>query len=101
MKLIFTGKRRGCTYGCIYKVGDDLRQDTIVLQLVRVMATIWANHSLDLRLITFRVMPTGQRKGLIELVPDCRTLREIQTELSEIDNILLTTIPHGEEGQFV
>lgn len=60
-------------------MGDDLRQDAIVLQLVRVMNDIWLNHQLDLRMILFRCLPTGVRRGLIELVPDCCTLREIQT----------------------
>jgi phosphatidylinositol-4-phosphate 3-kinase len=77
MKIRIKGRKTD--YGVIYKVGDDLRQDAIVLQLVRLMNNIWLEQQLDLRMITFRCLPTGNRKGLIELVPDCCTLREIQT----------------------
>lgn len=42
------------------------------------MNNIWLEQQLDLRMVTFRCLPTGNRKGLIELVPDCCTLREIQ-----------------------
>ncbi|KAH7732178.1 phosphatidylinositol 3-and 4-kinase [Aphelenchoides avenae] len=76
MKIRFKGRR--ADFGIIYKAGDDLRQDAIVLQLVRVMNNIWLEQQLDLRMVTFRCLPTGNRKGLIELVPDCSTLREIQ-----------------------
>ncbi|KAI1732417.1 phosphatidylinositol 3- and 4-kinase domain-containing protein [Ditylenchus destructor] len=75
IKIIVGGRKND--YGIIFKVGDDLRQDAIVLQLVRVMNDIWLNHNLDLRMKTFRCLPTGLNKGIIELVPDCNTLREI------------------------
>uniref|UniRef100_A0A183BMI9 Phosphatidylinositol-4-phosphate 3-kinase n=1 Tax=Globodera pallida TaxID=36090 RepID=A0A183BMI9_GLOPA len=76
IKLIINGKRG--QFGIIYKAGDDLRQDSVVLQLVRAMNDIWLSEQLDLRMVLFRCMPTGSKKGLIELVPNCKTLREIQ-----------------------
>uniref|UniRef100_F1KQX4 Phosphatidylinositol-4-phosphate 3-kinase C2 domain-containing subunit alpha n=2 Tax=Ascaris TaxID=6251 RepID=F1KQX4_ASCSU len=77
MKISFRGLKS--TYGVLYKVGDDMRQDALVLQLVKVMNDIWLSQELDLRMIIFRCMPVGYKKGMIELVPDCRTLREIQS----------------------
>ncbi|VDM25693.1 unnamed protein product [Toxocara canis] len=77
MKICFRGLKS--TYGVLYKVGDDMRQDALVLQLVKVMNDIWLSQELDLRMIIFRCMPVGYKKGMIELVPDCRTLREIQS----------------------
>nr|CAD2181052.1 unnamed protein product [Meloidogyne enterolobii] len=79
IKMVFKGKRN--SFGIIYKAGDDLRQDAVVTQLVRVMNDIWLSEQLDLRIISFRCMPTGKDKGLIELVPDCRTIKEIQEEM--------------------
>ncbi|KAL3119766.1 hypothetical protein niasHT_006456 [Heterodera trifolii] len=77
IKLIINGKRG--KFGVIYKAGDDLRQDAVVLQLVRAMNDIWLSVQLDLRMVLFRCLPTGSKKGLmIELVPSCKTLREIQ-----------------------
>lgn len=44
------------------------------------MDKIWLRAGLDLRLITYRVLSTGEDQGLIELVKDSSTLRQIQTE---------------------
>lgn len=43
------------------------------------MNDIWLAHKIDLRMIIFRCLPTGLKKGMIELVLNCSTLREIQT----------------------
>uniref|UniRef100_A0A7E4W115 Phosphatidylinositol-4-phosphate 3-kinase n=1 Tax=Panagrellus redivivus TaxID=6233 RepID=A0A7E4W115_PANRE len=80
LRVEFVGQRS--TYGIIYKVGDDIRQDAMVLQLIDVMNDIWLRENLDLRMLTYRVMSIGTESGIIELVNDCRTLREIQTELN-------------------
>lgn len=76
LRLVFRGDLTD--YSVIFKAGDDLRQDAIVLQLVGIMDDIWHRSGLDLRLILFRCLPLGTRKGFIELVPACRTLREVQ-----------------------
>ncbi|CAD5215934.1 unnamed protein product [Bursaphelenchus okinawaensis] len=76
LRLAFKGET--IDYSVIFKAGDDLRQDAIVLQLVSIMDDIWHRNGLDLRLILFRCLPMGAQKGFIELVPSCRTLREIQ-----------------------
>ncbi|VDK58696.1 unnamed protein product [Anisakis simplex] len=77
IKICFKGLKT--TYSVLYKIGDDMRQDALVLQLVKVMNDIWLSEELDLRMIIFRCMPVGVKKGMIELVPDCQTLREIQS----------------------
>lgn len=54
---------------CIYKKGDDLRQDQLVLQMFRLMDRIFRKENLDLRLITYRVVATGRDDGLVEFIP--------------------------------
>lgn len=44
------------------------------------MDKIWLRAGLDLRLITYRVLSTGEDQGLVELVTESSTLRQIQTE---------------------
>lgn len=57
-----------------------MRQDAFVMKMVNDMDRIWRMNNLDLRMITFRVMPVGFKKGMGELVNNCATLLEIQKE---------------------
>ena len=58
----------------MFKVGDDLRQDLLTLQLLRIMDKLWRAEGLDLFLTTFLCLPTGPDEGFIELV-EAETLR--------------------------
>ncbi|XP_045533800.1 phosphatidylinositol 4-phosphate 3-kinase C2 domain-containing subunit alpha [Papilio machaon] len=64
----------------MFKVGDDLRQDSLVLQVIKVMDTLWLKAGLDLRIVTFQALPTSNQRGMIEIVSEAETLRAIQTE---------------------
>jgi len=62
----------------IYKVGDDLRQDQLTIQMIRIMDKMWLKDGLDLKILTFGCVPTGDLEGMVELVTEAETLREIQ-----------------------
>ncbi|KPJ17846.1 Phosphatidylinositol-4-phosphate 3-kinase C2 domain-containing subunit alpha [Papilio machaon] len=47
----------------LVKVGDDLRQDALVLQVIKVMDTLWLKAGLDLRIVTFQALPTSNQRG--------------------------------------
>jgi hypothetical protein len=47
----------------IYKVGDDLQQDMLTLQMVRLMDKLWLTEGLDLKMVSFVCVPTGKKKG--------------------------------------
>ena len=49
----------------MFKSGDDLRQDSFVLQMVEVMNRIWLLSGQDYRIITFNVVTTGDRQGKV------------------------------------
>lgn len=45
------------------QVGDDLRQDILVLQMIKVMEKIWLRAGLDLKLVMYDCVATGQDHG--------------------------------------
>ena len=59
----------------LFKKGDDLRQDQLTLQVLGVMEQLWLAEGLNLGMLPYRVMSTGERVGLIQVVPDCKTVR--------------------------
>lgn len=62
----------------IFKNGDDLRQDMLVLQVLEVMDNIWKAANIDCCLNPYAVLPMGEMIGIIEVVPNCKTIFEIQ-----------------------
>ncbi|KAG2468265.1 phosphatidylinositol 4-phosphate 3-kinase C2 domain-containing subunit beta [Polypterus senegalus] len=64
----------------IFKSGDDLRQDMLTLQIIRVMNKIWLQEGLNMRMVNFRCFSTGRGRGMVEMIPNAETLRKIQVE---------------------
>ncbi|NXI84998.1 P3C2B kinase, partial [Rhipidura dahli] len=64
----------------IFKCGDDLRQDMLTLQMIRIMNKIWVQEGLDMRMVIFRCFSTGRGRGMVEMIPNAETLRKIQVE---------------------
>ncbi|KAI1231018.1 hypothetical protein IHE44_0008458 [Lamprotornis superbus] len=60
--------------------GDDLRQDMLTLQMIRIMNKIWVQEGLDMRMVIFRCFSTGRGRGMVEMIPNAETLRKIQVE---------------------
>jgi len=69
----------------MYKEGDDLRQDVVVLQFLRLMDKLWKDADLDLPMVIYRVQPTAFRKGVIEMVPNCMTWQDILDKFGNDD----------------
>lgn len=61
----------------IFKTGDDLRQDLLTIQLIKIMDKIWLDNKLDLRMKPYRVQSTADQAGMIELVLDSENLSDI------------------------
>ncbi|XP_067913537.1 phosphatidylinositol 4-phosphate 3-kinase C2 domain-containing subunit beta isoform X2 [Heterodontus francisci] len=70
----------GDNINVIVKTGDDLRQDMLTLQMIRIMNKIWIQEGLDMRMIFFKCTSTGWGRGMVEMIPNAETLRKIHVE---------------------
>ncbi|KAI3386775.1 hypothetical protein SNEBB_004775 [Seison nebaliae] len=54
---------------CIFKVGDDCRQDMLALQIFNIMKTVFKNEGIELLLFPYKVVATSPGCGVIECIP--------------------------------
>jgi phosphatidylinositol-4,5-bisphosphate 3-kinase len=52
----------------IFKNGDDIRQDLLTLQLIKIMDKIWLDAGMDFRMKPYKVIATMDQVGMIEVV---------------------------------
>ncbi|XP_042336329.1 phosphatidylinositol 4,5-bisphosphate 3-kinase catalytic subunit delta isoform [Sceloporus undulatus] len=74
----------GSTVGVIFKNGDDLRQDMLTLQMIKLMDILWRKEGLDLRMTPYGCLSTGDKTGLIEAVMGSDTIANIQLNKSNM-----------------
>ena len=70
----------GDRYLVLFKAGDDLRQDLMTLQMLRVMDQIWRDQDLDLQILPYGCCATGHDLGMIEVVVNSNTTANIQVD---------------------
>lgn len=65
------------TYKVIFKNGDDMRQDQLIIQMIRLMDQQLQRVGLDLRLTPYRVLATSTATGMMEMVLDSQPVSEV------------------------
>jgi len=70
----------GGTFGLIFKIGDDLRQDQLIIQLIALMDRLLKKENLDLKLIPYKVLATSCKDGMLECVPNALNVSIILTQ---------------------
>ena len=81
---------RHSTYTIIFKNGDDLRQDQLVIQLFMLMDRLLRNENLDLRITPYHVLATSAQDGMVQYVPSM----PIASIMAEYGGSLLTYMRH-------
>ncbi|XP_062110333.1 phosphatidylinositol 3-kinase, root isoform [Humulus lupulus] len=82
----------------IFKKGDDIRQDQLVVQMVSLMDRLLKLENLDLHLTPYKVLATGQDEGMLEFIPS-HSLAQILSEHRSIISYLQKFHP-DEHGPF-
>ena len=87
----------------MFKYGDDLRQDQLILQIINYMDSLLKKVHLDYEFTTYKVLATSKSDGFVEFVPNSQTIFDIlkkygkqirpyYNEISKGDNKLLESM---------
>ena len=91
---------------CIFKVGDDLRQDSLALQIISVFKEIFDQSNLGLYVCPYKTISTitGKHKdlgGFIETVPNCDSRDQIgKTYDTDLYEYFKFTFGHENSNEF-
>ncbi|KAA0161121.1 hypothetical protein FNF31_03962 [Cafeteria roenbergensis] len=69
------------TYDTLFKIGDDVRQDQLVLQLLDLMDRRFKQFGLDLSLTPYKVLATTTTTGVLEFVTGAMALDPIKRNI--------------------
>ena len=81
----------------MFKYGDDLRQDQLILQMINYMDSLLKSVHLDYEFTTYKVLATSKSDGFVEFVPNSKTIFDI---LKKYNNVILSyykEIANGKE----
>lgn len=67
-------------YVAIFKHGDDLRQDQLILQIITLMDKLLRSENLDLKVTPYRVLATSTRHGFVQFVNSLPVAEILATE---------------------
>ncbi|KAJ5397581.1 Phosphatidylinositol 3-kinase [Penicillium cosmopolitanum] len=59
----------GRRYPLLFKIGDDLRQDQLVIQIIMLMDRLLQKENLDLKLTPYRILATSSTAGAVQFIP--------------------------------
>lgn len=67
-------------YSIIFKTGDDLRQDQLVIQIITLIDSLLLKENLDLKLTPYRILATGPATGAMQYIHPSIALSTISTK---------------------
>lgn len=67
-------------YIAIFKNGDDLRQDQLILQTIALMDKLLRRENLDLKLTPYRVLATSTRHGFLQFIESITVAEVLASE---------------------
>ncbi|CAG5059019.1 unnamed protein product [Parnassius apollo] len=70
----------GMEYEAIFKHGDDLRQDQLILQMITLMDKLLRRENLDLKLTPYKVLATSSRHGFLQFIESVTVAEALAAE---------------------
>lgn len=61
----------------MYKLGDDMRQDQLIMQMISLMDFLLTALNVDLRLTIYQIMVYSNNDGIMEFVDNSETLQDV------------------------
>ncbi|EKM57844.1 uncharacterized protein PHACADRAFT_192977 [Phanerochaete carnosa HHB-10118-sp] len=93
--LLYFHAPDGSEYPIIFKDGDDMRQDQLVIQIFTLMDRLLRKENLDLKVSPYDVLATGPTQGMAQFIPS-KTIAAIVSENGTLLNYLRAH--HPDEG---
>ena len=72
-------------YEFIFKIGDDLRQDQLILQMINFMNSLLTKKYIDCEFTPYKALATTKNDGFLEFVPNAITYYDIKKKYEELD----------------
>ena len=74
---------QGEDFVIFFKAGDDLRQDELTLQLLRIMDSLWKKEGYDFHINAYGCVSTSKDVGLIHCVSNSITIASLSSGITE------------------
>lgn len=98
--LLYFQVADGSEYPVIFKDGDDMRQDQLVIQIFTLMDKLLRKENLDLKVSPYDVLATGPSQGMAQFIPS-KTIAAIVSENGSLLNYLRANYPdEGSVGTY-
>lgn len=67
----------------MFKIGDDIRQDQLILQLFEIMDKIFKSSELDLCIMTYNILAISSKFGCMEFVENSQAIKDIDDNIED------------------
>merc|ERR1712013_750075 len=71
----------------IFKSGEDMRQEQMAMQLIRLFDKIWSNAKLPLQLQPYSVVVTSPASGFVETVPNSVSISRLKHSVTNFQSL--------------
>ena len=87
-------------YSVIYKNGDDLKQDQLISNIIKIMDSLLIQDNVDLSIRAYDILPMGLNIGFIEFI-ESDTVSNILSKDGNIKNFLQKTVYENSTEIFI